>query len=233
MMDKEYKNPEPVPPASQLAVLPFVAAVDGFLRENGDVPKLRITVHRTMTRASYGYLQQVCGYLRGDELDWRGKVGRLFPVTEGIMGAAFKDRHIWRTKQYSTLNELRADLRKSMLEIGEEGDPETLPVSYLAIPFLSPQDQVVLILYADCNELNFFADDDRIRRVTAMCRGFCRLFDGLQKEPFPNLQNFPLLKGEPITEQPNVYPYLHESLDSITPPTFKVVPSFNYEAAAA
>ncbi len=65
-----------------------------------------------------------------------------------------------------------------------------------------------MILYADCNELNFFADNDRIRRVTAMCRGFCRLFDWLQKEPVPNLQNFPLLKGQPITEQPTVYPEL-------------------------
>lgn len=232
-MEKPYENPEPVPPASQLAVLPFLAAVDGFLRDEGDVTGLRITVHRTMTRAGYGYLQQVCAYLRSDEPDWRGKVGRLFPVTEGIMGAAFKDGLIWRTKQYTDLKKLRADLRKSMRKIGEKGDPEKVAVSYLAIPFLSPEDQVVLILYADCNELNFFADDDRIRRVTAMCRGFCRLFDWLQKEPVPNLQNFPLLKGQLITEQLNVYPYIQESVNSILPPKFKVVPSFNYEAAAA
>lgn len=232
-MEEPYENPEPVPPASQLAVLPFVAAVDGFLRDEGDVPGLRITVHRTMTRAGYGYLQQVCAYLRGDEPDQPGKVGRLFSVTEGIMGAAFKDRLIWRTKRYTTLKKLRADLRKSMLEVGEKGDPEKQPVSYLAVPFLSPQDQVVLILYADCNELNFFADEDRVRRVTAMCRGFCRLFDWLQKEPVPNLQNFPLLKGQLIIEQPNVYPYIQESVSSILPPRFKAVPSFNYEAAAA
>jgi hypothetical protein len=232
-MEKPYENPEPVPPASQLAVLPFIAAVDGFLRDEGDVPGLRITVHRTMTRAGYGYLQQVCAYLRGDEPDWRGKVGRLFPVTEGIMGAAFKDGLIWRTRTYPNLKNLRADLGKSMRKTGDKRDPEKVAVSYLAIPFLSPEDQVVLILYADCNELNFFADDDCIRRVTAMCRGFCRLFDWLQKEPVPNLQNFPLLKGQPITEQPTVYPDLQESVDSISPPRFNVVPSFNYEAAAA
>ncbi len=104
-----------------------------------------------------------------------------------------------------------------MRKIGEKGDPEKVAVSYLAIPFLSPEDQVVLILYADCNELNFFADDDRIRRVTAMCRGICRLFDWLQKEPVPNLQNFPLLKGQLITEQLNVYPYIQESVNSILP----------------
>lgn len=232
-MAKRYNNPEPVPPASQLAVLPFLAAVDGFLRDKADVPGLRITVHRAMSREGYGYLQQVCAYLRDNELDWRGKVGRLFPVTEGIIGAAFKDGLIWRTKSYPDLQTLRRDLRISMLKTGDDRDPESVEVSYLAIPFLSPQNQVVLILYADCKELNFFADDDRVRYVTAMCRGFCRLFDWLQKEPVSNLRNFPLQKGQPIIEQPTVYPELQESLGSILPPRFDLVPSFNYEASAA
>jgi hypothetical protein len=61
-----YGNPEPVPPASQLTVLPFLAAVDGYLRDDGDVPGLRITVHRAMSREGKGYLQQVCAYLRED-----------------------------------------------------------------------------------------------------------------------------------------------------------------------
>ena len=60
-----YGNPEPVPPASQLAVLPFLAAVDGYLREDEDVPDLRITVHRAMSREGRGYLQQVCAYRAG------------------------------------------------------------------------------------------------------------------------------------------------------------------------
>ena len=33
-----YPNPEPVPAASQLAVLPFLAAVDGFLRAEAKEP---------------------------------------------------------------------------------------------------------------------------------------------------------------------------------------------------
>jgi len=47
-------NPEPVPPAWQLAVLPFLAAVDGYLREEGVVSGLRITVHRAMSREGQG-----------------------------------------------------------------------------------------------------------------------------------------------------------------------------------
>lgn len=233
MMDEQYKNPEPVPSASQLAVLPFVAAVDGFLREKGDVPGLRLTIHRTMSRGGSGYLQQVCAYLRGDVPDWQGKVGRTFPVTQGIIGAAFKDGRIWRTTRYKKFNEFRDDLLKSMRETGDTRRLEEVALSYLAIPFLGPQDQVVLILYAECQKFNFFADDNRVRRVTAMSRGFCRLFDWLQSEPFPNLRNFPLQKGRPVKREPTVYREIQQPLDFVEPPRFNEVPSFNYEAAAA
>src|SRR4029077_15368292 len=108
----------------------------------------------------------------------------------------------------------------------------TVAAAYLAIPFLGLQKQVVMVLYAECNELNFFADDERIRRVVAMSKGFCKLFDGLQKDPFLNLRNFPLQKGTPITGIGGLYS-VQETVPSITPPTFAEVPSFNYEAAAA
>src|SRR2546423_417903 len=234
-MDKKlYMNPEPVPSASQLAVLPFLAAVDGFLRNGADDLELRITVHRTMSREGNGYLQQVCAYLRKDGADWRGNVGRTFPVDEGIIGAAFGNRHIWRTRKYDTPDDLLVALRRSMPASGDQRPAESVATSYLAVPFLGPQDQVVLILYADCKEFNFFADDDRVRRVVAMCGGFCRLFDWLQKDPFSNLRNFPLQKGQPITgSDRTVYLGIQESLDSIEPPKFEEVPSFNYEASAA
>ena len=59
MLTQVYRNPEPVPLVSQLAVLPFLSGVDGLLRENGEVAGLRITVHRVMSREGQGYLQQV------------------------------------------------------------------------------------------------------------------------------------------------------------------------------
>jgi hypothetical protein len=229
-----YKNPEPVPPASQLAVLPFVAAVDGFLRDDALVPGLRITIHRTMSREGEGYLQQVCAYLYEDGAKWRRRVGRLFPVNEGIIGAAFGDHRIWRTRSYPSRDELLAALRRDMPASGDDRIAEAVATSYLAIPFLGPQEQVVLIPYADCNEPNFFADDDRVRGVAAMCRGFCRLFDWLQNEdPFSNLRNFPLQKGQSVIGRRTVYKEIEEPLDFIEPPRFKVVPSFNYEASAA
>jgi hypothetical protein len=233
-MKESYGNPEPVPPASQLAVLPFLAAVDGFLRDGVEVPGLRITVHRTMSRDGDGYLQQVCAYLGQEEPDWRGKVGRTFPVDIGIIGAAFKNGLIWRTKSYTSFDKMRPDLLRAMRDTSDERNPEDVAWSYLAMPILGPQREVVLILYAECKELNFFADDNRVRRVAAMCRGFCRLFDWLQRHPFPNLRNFPLQKGQAITgSEHRVYKGIQESVRSIEPPRFAEIASFNYEASVA
>jgi hypothetical protein len=226
-------NTEPVPSASQLAVIPFLAAINGFLREGHEPSGLRLTMHRAVNREGQVYLQQVCGYVREQGLEWRGKVGRTYPVSEGIMGAAFKNRRIWRTKSFSSLEELRSRLAVDIEKTKDGRDPATVEVSFLAVPFLGPQDQPVLILYADCKELNFFADDKRVASVAAMCKGFCKLFDTLQEEPFLNLRNFPLQDGQPLVGEPTVYASVQEALENIAPPKFGVVRSFNYEAAAA
>jgi hypothetical protein len=228
MTDQLYVHPEPVPPESQLAVLPFVAAVDGYLRESGDVSGLRITVHRAMSREGDGFLQQVCAYLQEGGGDWRGKVGRTFPVNTGIIGAAYGNGLVWRTKHFPDMEILRAALR----EEEKDRDPNSVAVSYLAVPFLGPRKEVVLVLYAECNELNVFADDDRIRRVVAMSKGFFRLFDWLQRDPFLNLRNFPLQKGTPVTGAGGLY-HVQEAVSLIMAPQFVEVPFFNYEAAAA
>jgi hypothetical protein len=233
MSDQPYRRPEPVPYASQIAVLPFAAAVDGYLREKSEVPGLRVTLHRTMSQKGHGYLQQICPYLTGGGIDAGGTAGRIFPVNEGIMGEAYRSGCIWRTKKFATVEHVRAELRRSMPAAGDPRKAEEVALSYLAIPFLGPPEGVVLILYADCNQLNFFADDDRVARVAAMCRGLCRLFDSLQKEPFPNLRNFPLQRGHPTLGNRTSYENLHESLDTVEPPELKEVRSFNYEAAAA
>jgi hypothetical protein len=233
MANQVYQNPEPVPPASQLAVLPFLAAVDGYLRADGDVPGLRITIHRAMNREGGGYLQQACEYINGAGLDWSGKVGRTFPVNEGIMGASYGNRRIWRTKHFQSREALLPVLTEDMKNTGDDRDPNTVAISYLAIPFLGEKKEPVLILYADCMFLNFFSDDGRVRYLAAMCNGLCRLFDGLQNRPFSNLRNFPFPRGEPIQGTRTLYVSIQEALNDIEPPYFRSVPSFNFEAAVA
>src|SRR5262245_54838541 len=234
-MAKTPNHPEPVPSASQLATIPFLAAVDGLLHESHAMQGLPLTMHRAVNREGQIYLQHVCGYVTCQGVEWRGKVGRTFPVSEGIMGAAFATKRIWRTKSFTSLDELRARLREDISRTKDDHDPETVEISFLAIPFLGPEGEPVLILYADCEELNFFADDARVRHVAAMCNGFCRLFDWLQRErdPFLNLRNFPFQKGEPVRETPTVYASVQESIDYVKPPKFSSMLSFNYEAAAA
>ncbi|MCW0001149.1 hypothetical protein OE766_23275 [Pararhizobium sp. YC-54] len=103
--------------------------------------------------------------------------------------------------------------------------------SWVAIPFLGPDSQVVLVLYATCGTLNFFADEARIEQMVAMANGFCRLHDFLQDSPFANLRNFPLQKGEPNRSGGGLYD-VQEPVE-IELPKFQSLTSFNYEAAAA
>lgn len=135
----------------------------------------------------------MCGYLTDGEIDWRGKVGRTFAKDWQIIGAAAGDGQIWRTKRFPT----KTAVIEGMRQATGADDPSKFEISYLAIPFLSAEGDPVLILYADCFELNFFADNERIRNVVLMSNGFCRLLDNLQSDPFPNLRNFPLMRGEP------------------------------------
>lgn len=233
MANEVHKNPEPVPPASQLAVLPFLAAVSGFLRAGREVQDLRITIHRVMSREGQGYLQQLCGYVDETGLDWRGKVGRTFPVNEGIMGAAYGSKLVWRTKHFSSREELILQMQRDMKAVGDGRDPNSVAISYLAIPFLNSKLEPTLILYADCKVLNFFADNARVRNVVSMCNGICRLFDWLQKEPFPSLRNFPLQMGKPVQGARTLYISIQESLNDMKPPQFQEVSSLNYEATVA
>jgi hypothetical protein len=230
MADHFHRNPEPVPPASQLAVLPFLAAVDGYLRSQTREPGLRTTLHRAMSREGEGYLQQVCGYIGDDGLDWKGKVGRTFPANEGVIGAAYADGQIWRTKSFPTRDKLMATLKD---ELKGRADPTNFQISYLAVPFVGQSGVPVLILYADSFELNFFANDQRIEQVVQMCGGFCRLFDYLQQDSFPNLRNFPLPHGKPAEGDRPVFASIQERLPNIRPPVFGKLSSFNYEAAVA
>jgi hypothetical protein len=124
-------------------------------------------------------------------------------------------------------------MHKDMLKSGDKRDPNNVALAYLALPLLGPNAKPVLILYADCNELDFFASDEKIRSVTAMCNGFCRMVDVLQREAFSNVRNFPLPQGDPVKGKPTLYVSIQEAVPSIEPPRFNIVSSFNFEASVA
>lgn len=232
MVEDRPNYPEPVAAASQLAVLPFLSAVEGLLNPAAAKSRLRITMHRLMAREGEGYLQQLCAYL-GSEPYSQKPVGRMFTVDTGIIGRAFDTGKVYRTRHYATLQELRADLDKDLAETKNPARPEQVPVSYLAIPFLGTNKQVALILYAECDRLNFFADDRRVEELVQMGQGFCSLLDWLNEEqPFSTLRNFPLEFRSLKYAQPTVFRRLQEEV-AIIPPTFRSVSSFNYDVAVA
>ena len=88
-------HPEPIPGATQLAALPFLAAVDGYLCRETAPEALRLTLHRVMSRNGRGYLQQVVPYL-GTLAYSPVSAGRVLPMTSGIIGRAYKDHQVIR-----------------------------------------------------------------------------------------------------------------------------------------
>jgi len=230
---KDLRNPEPVPPASQLAALPFVAAVEGYLSGPDPQMDLRVTLHRAMNREGQEYLQQICGYLGPKGKEDRSGSGRMFPVNFGIMGAAFEKGRILRTRHYPTKDELLKALQRDMKTTGDTGDITKKRLSWLAIPFLGPEEQPALVLFADTFEFDFFADNDRTRAVVSMCWGFCRLIDALEEDPFPNLRNFAFSAGEKVKGVSTVYPSIQEEVQMFPVPRFQRLRSFNYEASVS
>ncbi len=212
---------ESLPAASQLAVLPFLAAIEGYLSEQGDVQKLELTVHRTMNRDGSEYLQQLTEYFPLNP-STQGKSGRVIPVDRGIVGAAYQSRKIYRTRFFDDEPALMnaVDLDRSEKDFR----------AWCAIPFLSADGSIVLVLYARCAIMNFF-DDERIRRIVSMANGFCRLYDYLADSPFQNLRNFALESGTPVLGGETVYK-AQEAI-GLAPPIFKKLTSFNYESSAA
>jgi hypothetical protein len=213
-------------------VLPFLAAVEGYLRTDAEVPGLRMTMHRVMSRLGSQYLQQVSPYVGSGGVTGFEKAGRTFAVNEGIMGAAFETGRIWRTAHFDSLDALRAALQADMNDLGDTGPIADVAVSYLAIPLLSENGFPVLVFYADCKSLNYFTDDERVTAIARMCQGFCRVIDDLQRSPVDKLKNFPLQEAEPYRGAPTVYRGLQEIFEGALAPRFAFLQSFNFEAAA-
>jgi hypothetical protein len=204
---------EPVPYATQIVALPFVAGVEGLLNVDRKVSKLRVTLHRVVTREGQGYLQQACDYVGASETG----VGRLFKTDDRMIGVAYRTKAVWRTKRFDTVEQLRD-------RIGPEA-----PLAYLVVPFISASDGVAAVLFAECDEFNFFADDLRVKAVVDICRGFCALVDRLGVKPPPEIRNFPFspAKSTPTGGGPAFD--VHEELKPLAPPKFSSIESLNFD----
>jgi hypothetical protein len=223
-------NPEPIPSATQLAALPFLAAVDGYLRREVAPSALRLTLHRVMSRHGSGYLQQVTAYL-GAVAYRPASAGRVFPVTTGIIGRAYKDLQAIRTRKYDSEVSLLSDLKDDMAATGDTRDIAEIATSYLAVPFLSGDADPVAILYVEAKQFNLFADNRLLLDIMSICDGFCRALDELIAFPLPGIRNYRLEQGQPVTDQETFYPKLQEVIDLRPVPRFERLRSFNFEVS--
>jgi hypothetical protein len=218
---------EPVASSTQVAIIPFIAAVEGYLAQASRAKALRVTLHRVINREDKEYLQQACNYFGSGHEGKEDASGRIFATDFKMIGAAFRSKSIWRTRSYSDNHKLNAEIAAV-----DDRPIDNLPISYLSIPFLSKRNRVVAIFFAECFTFNFFSDDKTIRDVVAMCEGFCRLIDSLEKSPLSGVRNFPF----PIPTSPApksgipAYQGVHENLlSTISPPRFKTVTSLNLD----
>ena len=223
-------HPEPIPGATQLAALPFLSAVEGYLRREMPPGSLRLTLHRVMSRNSEGYLQQVSPYV-GTTPYKPASAGRVFPVTQGIIGRAYKTKKAARTRKYDNEVALLADIKNDMHETGDRRDINDVATTYVAIPLLFGASDVVAILYAEAKQFNLFANDELVLDIMALCDGFCRVLDELTISPLGGIKNFRLEQGKPITEPETVYPRVQETIDLRPVPSFQKLRSFNFEVA--
>lgn len=230
------KYPEPVPGASQFAVLPFLAAVEGYLRgrssgmAHGGGPRdLRVVLHRVMSRNGQGYLQQASAYV-GERTYDPTRAGRIYPVTDGIMGRAYKSRKVQRTRPFPSEADLLEALATDMAAQGDTTPMADVGKSYLAIPLLGPDGSPVAILFGDSKQYGLFADDSIIQDVVAMCHGFCRILDELATRPVSGIRNYPLEPGVPVEAQETVFATLQAEFETDAP-RFTQVNSLNFEAS--
>lgn len=217
-------HPEPLPPASELAAIAFLAGVEGYIVRQGGEAGLRLTMHRTVTIAGKRFIQQVGDYLGAKETQIGG--GRVFPVTLGAMGEAYRLRRIVRTRHYADLDSLRDDIARELKDQGKAPDVEAVALSYLAVPILGKDEGITCIIYADTKSFNFFADDERVETIVAMARSFASL---IEERAIPRIQNFPQPFGEEEQSIPTVYRRVQEDLESPLPPRFRKMSSFNFE----
>ncbi|MEP1420531.1 MAG: hypothetical protein ABJK59_02020 [Erythrobacter sp.] len=227
MASSKPKHPEPVPEATQLAVMPFLAAVEGYLIEGNQDCGLRLTVHRLMAREKHRHIQQICTYFGGAK-DERS-AGRLFSAQTGLMGLALEKKKICHTKHYDNVNLFEQEIRADRIDAGEGGDNQGRAQSFLAIPFIGEDSEVVLILYAESTQFNFFANEEKVSTIANMCQSFCDLADWIVEQvPRSSLRNFETKKLDFKVGHQTAFRRINAHPD-IVAPSFNHLRSFNLE----
>lgn len=72
-------------------------------------------------------------------------------------------------------------LMRSLERNRKKTEPASVPRSYVATSIAGNNGRIVLVVYGDYWRLNRVSDEATLESLVAMCRGYCRLIDNLQK----------------------------------------------------
>jgi len=231
---------EQVPRGSQVIVSPFLAAVAGYLHCQEGVKTYRLTMHRVISRAGKNQLQQLVNYVAWNDKFEKGE-GRIFAVDEGIIGGAFREKKVMRTRKFKKISDLEDALNKENYTLDESKATKKIiktAASYLAIPFTCDKSErddkddrrICLILYAE-SDFNIFANDEVVSTILKMCKTYCKQIDAIANVDSFGIQNFaPNLANSTDSAGGGRMFDFQEHLNKVTLPNFKSIEEgFNFE----
>jgi hypothetical protein len=185
-----------VPPATVAASSAFVSALAPVFSTRGG--RYRATLHRVvgMHAVNEVHLQQIAHYHgpRAAAESADRVVGRLFKITDAVIGLAARSRRVLTTQPLGRPEgECKDLLRKDMrLLNGDSWDPKKMDdeVSALfACPLIHLSDgaddpakagKVVAVLFADSTEVAAFGEDT-VTQIVAACEEFGRYLERIAK----------------------------------------------------
>jgi hypothetical protein len=149
---------------------------------NVEEKKFRVTLHRLARFNGSDHFQQITPY--GGTAEDQGGLGRIFPVSGGIVGLACRTgklvvchkedeesfRRIWELTRFSDIHARKIQPYVDAL---------------VACPFFAPSDNgspdhVIAVLFADAAQRDFF-DDDVLQTISAACGGFVKNVERLHE----------------------------------------------------
>lgn len=185
---------ELLPPTVVVLATMFVTTLSDILqdavmmRDNKKLPKksqFRLTLHRLIHFDGKEHFQQITPY--GGQPAKSGGQGRIFPVGRGIIGLAC------RTGKPIVVKKQNDKQWERVWNLSQFYDLKARPIrpyvdAILACPFFAPasssvgsaEDRVLLVLFADSSDPNFF-DTEVLHTIYAASKGFVANLEAMRK----------------------------------------------------
>jgi hypothetical protein len=189
------------PPLEAMAEWLCLAIANHLLISHGKERRLRVTLLRRLVSGDQGVvLQQCCTYYPRHRYD-RDVTREVIPTNVGVIGAAYGERKVIRTKKDCHVSGLRNELKElhAPSSSREVGNPVA---SIAAIPLLTTKVAagnalgIIGVLYMDSYKQDYFSEDSRLEVAAKMCDAFLATIASISGSSSGGLENLELGSGE-------------------------------------